>query len=208
MAVPPPAPMIEKTALRARLRAARRTFTPAERICVNPAFMDRLRPRLVVASYRPTDGEADPTPLERAATEAGGILALPRIENRGAPLRFLAWSPDRPLEAGPFGLEQPPASAPELVPDIILAPLVAFDRAGGRLGQGAGYYDRAFTLHLESWRVGVAWSIQEVACVPVDPWDVPCHAIATEKEWITSCSRPGASPREPSRSSGSSSSGR
>jgi 5-formyltetrahydrofolate cyclo-ligase len=167
------------------MRAARRTFAPAEPIRVDPVFLERLRPGLIVASYRPIGGEADPAPLERVATAAGCILALPRVVDRATPMRFLAWSPGQPLKTGPLGLQQPPADAHELVPDIILTPLVAFDRAGGRLGQGAGYYDRAFTLHADGWRVGVAWSIQEALRIPVDPWDVPLHAVATEKEWIT-----------------------
>lgn len=178
--------MSDKAALRTLMRAARRRFAPAGPIRVAPAFLQRLRPGLVVASYRPVGGEADPAPLEEAATAGGCALALPRVEGGAAPLRFLAWSPGRPLEAGPFGLDQPPADALDLAPDIILTPLVAFDRTCGRLGQGAGYYDRAFILHRDSWRVGVAWSVQEVPRVPVDPWDVPCHAVATEKEWITS----------------------
>ncbi len=177
--------MIDKAALRARMRAARRDFAPAASIGVDPAFLARLEPGLIVASYRPTRGEADPAPLERAATAAGCLLALPRIESRAVPLRFLSWSPPWPVEAGPFGLEQPPADAPAVVPDVILTPLVAFDRSGRRLGQGAGFYDRAFTLHPDGWRLGVAWSVQEIPCVPVDPWDVPLHAVATEKEWIT-----------------------
>ncbi|HEX8383042.1 MAG TPA: 5-formyltetrahydrofolate cyclo-ligase [Sphingomonas sp.] len=178
-------PAVEKAALRTRMRAARRAFAPDGPIRVAPTFLERLQRGMVVASYRPTHGEADPALLERAATAAGCVLALPWIESPATPLRFLAWSPGSRLQIGPFGLEQPPADAAERVPDIILAPLVAFDRAGARLGQGAGYYDRAFALHPHCWRVGVAWSVQEVPRIPVDPWDVPCHAVATEKEWIT-----------------------
>ena len=72
----------------------------------------------------------------------------------------------------------------ELTPDIVLTPLVGFDRRGTRLGQGAGHYDRAFAAHPAAWRVGIAWSVQEVDALPADAWDVPLHAIATEREWI------------------------
>lgn len=99
-------------------------------------------------------------------------------------MSFHHWT-DQAFVPGPFGIQQPSAGSPVLTPDIILTPLVAFDRAGRRLGQGAAYYDRAFAALPEAWRVGVAWSVQETECVPVDPWDVPLHAIATEKEWIT-----------------------
>ena len=99
-------------------------------------------------------------------------------------MRFLAWQTEAALEAGPFGLSQPAADAAELRPDIILTPMLAFDDKFDRLGQGAGYYDGAFARFPDAWRVGVAWSVQRVADLPVDPWDVKLHAIVTEQGWI------------------------
>ncbi|WP_281253184.1 5-formyltetrahydrofolate cyclo-ligase [Sphingomonas lenta] len=174
---------MNKRSLRARMREARLAFASVEPIRVAPEFIKRLRAGSVVASYRPMPGEADPAPLERAARQAGCALALPFLTDRSAPMRFRRW--DGALAAGPYGIEQPPADAPEVAPDVILTPLVAFDRTGARLGQGAGLYDRAFAAHPGAWRVGVAWSVQEVDVLPIDAWDVPLHAIATEKEWIT-----------------------
>lgn len=186
MAVPPPAFLVnDKQALRARMRAARLAFAPAA-IPVFPEFTSRLRPGLIVASYRPLPGEADPAPLARAAADAGCALALPHVAGRGRPMRFLRWDAGAAFAPGPFGIEQLPSDSPEVEPDIVLTPLLAFDRAGRRLGQGAGYYDGAFAALPEAWRVGVAWSVQEADCIPTDPWDVTLHAIATEKEWITS----------------------
>lgn len=176
---------MDKRAERARLRAARDGFDRLRSVPVYPALAERLRPGLVVASYVPIGSEADPAPLARAALEAGCIVALPHVVDRATPIRFLAWATDLPLDAGPFGLSQPAASAPELAPDMILTPLLGFDRRGNRIGQGAGHYDRAFALHPAAWRVGVAWSVQEVEAIAPDPWDVPLHAIATEREWIT-----------------------
>ena len=180
MAVPSPA----KRELRAALRAARGAFTPGGPILLAPAFLARLSPGLTVATYRPMPDEVDPAPLAEAAHAAGCALALPRVAGRDMPMRFVRWTPGAALEGGPFGIEQPPAGAPDVSPDIVLAPLLGFDRRGNRLGQGAGYYDRAFATLPHAWRVGVAWSVQEAA-VPVEDWDVPLHAIATEKEWIT-----------------------
>ncbi len=176
--------MTDKLALRAHLRAVRDDFAPQAPIKLAAAFVDRLRPRLIVASYRPLGSEADPAPLADAARAAGCALALPHVTTRAAPLRFLAWDPSQPLERGAFGLMQPAVDAPEVSPDIILTPLVGFDDAGNRLGQGAGHYDRAFAAHPDAWRVGIAWSVQRVAALPADPWDVPLHAIATESDWI------------------------
>lgn len=176
--------MTDKLALRAHLRAVRDGFAPMAPIKLAAAFVERLRPGLIVASYRPLGSEADPAPLADAARAAGCALALPHVTTRAAPLRFLSWDPSQPLERGAFGLLQPAAGAPEVSPDIILTPLVGFDDAGNRLGQGAGHYDRAFAAHPDAWRVGIAWSVQRVAALPADPWDIPLHAIATESDWI------------------------
>jgi 5-formyltetrahydrofolate cyclo-ligase len=129
--------------------------------------------------------EADPSPLARAAVEAGCEIVLPHVTGPKPPLRFLAWATEAALVAGPFGLNQPAETADERTPDIILTPLVGFDAALNRLGQGAGHYDRAFATFPDAWRIGVAWSIQQIDALPADPWDVPLHAIVTEHHWIT-----------------------
>jgi 5-formyltetrahydrofolate cyclo-ligase len=177
----------DKPALRARMRATRDAFVASNPppVTVPPAVRARLAHGLTVTSYVPMGSEADPSPLARAATDAGCVLALPHITVRSEPMRFLAWETEAALEAGPFGLTQPAAGAIELRPDIILTPLVAFDVELNRLGQGAGYYDRVFERFPEAWRVGVAWSCQRVDALPVETWDVPLHAIVTEQGWIT-----------------------
>lgn len=179
-----PAP--DKPALRARLRAARDRFAGTSPPAIAPpaAFLARLAPGLTVACYMPVGGEADPAPLARAALAAGCGLALPHVADRATPLRFLAWDGAAALVAGPFGLRQPAADAAERHPDIILTPLAGFDAALNRLGQGAGHYDRAFAAFPEAWRIGVAWSVQQVETLPLDPWDLPLHAIVTERDWI------------------------
>lgn len=175
--------MTDKPALRARLRALR---DGAARTAIEPpaAFLARLAPDIVVAAYVPVGGEADPDHLVAAAAAAGCLIALPHIVDRAAPIRFLSWSADAALTAGPFGLRQPPPDAAPVAPDVILTPLVGFDRRGNRLGQGGGHYDRAFAACPRAWRVGVAWSVQEVDRLVPDPWDVPLHAVITEQEWI------------------------
>ncbi|WP_267393307.1 MULTISPECIES: 5-formyltetrahydrofolate cyclo-ligase [unclassified Sphingomonas] len=176
--------MTDKNALRARLRAARDRFDRAGAIAPPGAYLRRLTHGMTVASYVPIGSEASPSALARAASEAGCVLALPHVTTRSEPLRFLAWETEAALASGPLGLQQPAATARELGPDIILTPLIGFDRRGNRLGQGAGHYDRAFARHPQAWRIGVAWSIQEVEALMPDAWDVPLHAIVTEREWI------------------------
>ena len=175
---------MEKPALRAQLRAARDAFPGAAFPPSLEPFTCRLAPGTVVASYIPVGNEVRPRALVEAARAAGCRLALPHVVDRVTPLRFLAWPPDATLVPGPLGLYQPMPDAPELNPDIILTPLVGFDRCGNRLGQGAGHYDRAFAVHPDAWRVGLAWSVQEVPALTPDPWDIPLHAIVTELEWI------------------------
>lgn len=179
--------MTDKRAIRRATRAARDAFvaSAAPVIVVPDAFCALLRPGLVVASYVAIGSEADPAPLARAAADAGCRLALPHVVSREAPLAFLAWHDALPLIAGPFGLMQPPADGDTVTPDIVLAPLVAFDRALNRIGQGAGHYDRAFAVVPDAARIGVAWSIQKVDAIEADPWDRPLDAIVTEKGWIT-----------------------
>jgi 5-formyltetrahydrofolate cyclo-ligase len=178
--------MTDKRTLRAAARAARDAFAarPHLPILVAPAFEALLRAGAVVASYVPIGSEADPAPLEHAARAHGCRLALPHVVDRATPLRFLAWDPDVPLAAGPFGLRQPADHPHALAPDVVLTPLVAFDRRGNRIGQGAGHYDRAFAAFPRAHRIGIAWSVQEQDAIAADPWDMPLHAIATEREWI------------------------
>lgn len=173
----------EKRALRARMRAERTAFAlNCDAVIAPPAeFLSRLGPGMIVASYIPMASEADPTPLAAAARAAGCIVALPRVEDRAGELRFLAWDERDPLLPGAFGLRQPRADAAEVAPAIILTPLVGFDDAFNRLGQGAGHYDRAFARHPAAWRLGVAWSVQRLPPLTPDPWDVPLHAVVTEK---------------------------
>lgn len=173
----------EKRVLRARMRAERDAFAMTSDAVILPpaAFLDRLRPGVVVASYIPMGSEADPSHLAAAVRDAGATLVLPWVAGREGVMRFLAWTADDPLVRGPLGVRQPRDDATELAPAIVLTPLVAFDDALNRLGQGAGHYDRAFAAHPAAWRVGVAWAMQQLLAIDTDLWDVPLHAVITEK---------------------------
>lgn len=184
---------MSKSEIRRTLRALRRGFVEdaeqkGDRERLERAVARRVLPHLGaakrVAAYLTDGQEVDPLPILQALAEQGVATALPHLSDRQAPMRFLRWSPGWPLLMGPFGLRQPPAEAPEVEPELILAPLLGFDRTMGRLGQGAGFYDRAFARHPRARRIGIAWSVQELPEIPVDPWDVPLHAVATELEWI------------------------
>ena len=175
--------MTDKPTLRRNLRAARAAYVATHGAEIPPpaAYLTHLTHSLTVASYVPVGSEADPHLLARAAVEAGCQIALPHVISREEELRFLAWDTEAALAAGPFGLSQPHAAAAELVPDIILTPLVGFDPARNRLGQGAGHYDRAFARFPDALRSGIALSVQQVDSLPTDPWDIPLHMIVTEE---------------------------
>lgn len=164
------------------MRKARLAF-PARPLPVPAAFVELLEKPGVIASYLPMAGEADPAPLAEAALTRGWRLVLPHVTTRAEPMRFLAWEEGDPLERGPFGLRQPAADAMAMIPDLVLTPLLAFDDAGNRLGQGAGYYDRAFAVLPGAVRIGIAWSVQQVEQLAPEAWDVPLHAIITEQRW-------------------------
>ncbi len=196
MAVPPPAPAAgemmsttgnssDKSLLRSAMRNWRLVFAQTSQPILPPAaLLSLMKPPGIIAGYVPMAGEADPALISQAAMAMGFRLALPHVTVRTAPMRFLSWMPGDPLVDGPFGLRQPRADAAELTPDVVLTPLLAFDSALNRLGQGAGYYDRAFATLPAVLRIGVAWSIQQVDTLPTQPWDVPLHGIVTETGWI------------------------
>jgi 5-formyltetrahydrofolate cyclo-ligase len=186
MAVPPHSP---KALLRDELKKRRQAFVSEVNIAAgNAAMADlalaRLKGAKVVAAYHAIGTEIDPSALVVALSALGVTIALPHVTRVRDSLRFLAWHPREPLEPGIFGLRQPCADAPEVVPDVILTPLLGFDAALNRIGYGVGHYDRAFARYPAAGRVGLAWRIQACDRIPTDPWDVPLHAIVTEKEWI------------------------
>ena len=114
--------------------------TAAETIA-GRAFPVPVAAGAVVSGYSPMNSELNPVPLMRRLADAGAQLALPVVQGRGKPLIMRAWSFGEALTSGIWGIREPTAQAPEVFPDIMLVPLAAFDRAGHRIGYGAGYYD-------------------------------------------------------------------
>jgi 5-formyltetrahydrofolate cyclo-ligase len=172
----------DKRTLRARMRSLRDEFamTIGGVIEAPPALLARFAPGMIVSSYMPIGSEADPSAIAFAAAERGATIVLPHVTSRESQVRFHVWNPGEPLIEGPLGLQQPSTDGAEAEPDIILTPLLAFDAALNRLGQGAGHYDRVFERLPEAWRIGIAWSVQRVEALITDPWDVPLHGVVTE----------------------------
>ena len=134
-----------------------------------------------LAGYMPIRTEIDPLPVMAEAARAGPV-AVPVIAGAGLPLTFRRWHPGAKMVAGPFGALIPEAGD-DLVPEVLIVPLVAFDRAGNRLGYGGGFYDRTLA-GLRAARptvaIGFAFSAQEAEALPLEPTDQPLDAIVTE----------------------------
>jgi 5-formyltetrahydrofolate cyclo-ligase len=175
----------EATALRDALPAEARKGA-AETIAVRK-FPLAIAPGTIVSGFMPLKSEINPLPLLQELAEAGARLALPAVAGRGRPLIMRAWKFGAPLDRGQWGIREPKPDAPEVEPDILLVPLLAFDREGFRLGYGAGYYD--MTIHrLRALRpvtaVGIAFAAQEVPKIPTTPRDERLDLVLTEREVI------------------------
>jgi 5-formyltetrahydrofolate cyclo-ligase len=136
----------------------------------------------VVSGFWPMGQEIDIRPLLFALHARGHIIVLPVTPKRGNPLSFRAWRPGDAMVAERFGTMRP--TGEEISPDFVLVPLLAFDRRGGRLGYGAGFYDRTLTGLSRRFALGCAYAAQEVAEVPMGPGDVRLDAVATDRELV------------------------
>jgi 5-formyltetrahydrofolate cyclo-ligase len=179
-----------KAELRAAVLAKRDALSDEQRAEAAQSLAKRKLPfeisaGTIVSGYSPIRNEIDPVPWMRKLAEAGAKLALPAVLARGKSLAFRAWLPDDRLMLGPLGILEPSPAAAELVPDIMLVPLAAFDAAGHRIGYGAGHYD--YTLaHLRKTKaitaIGVAFAVQQIKAVPALPHDVALDFVLTEKK--------------------------
>jgi 5-formyltetrahydrofolate cyclo-ligase len=146
------------------------------------AFLEP-RPFGAVSGFTSFRTEINVIPLLARLSGDGWGTALPVVTGDRAPLIFRRWTPGEPTVAGRFGIPVPHPESDEIVPDVLLVPMLAFDRAGFRLGYGGGFYDRTVE-HLRRSKpvlaIGVAYAAQEVAAVPRGRYDQPLDWIMTE----------------------------
>ena len=146
-----------------------------------------VEPGQIVSGFMPLKTEINPLPLMRKLAAAGARLALPAIDGRGKPLIMRAFAFGDELASGQWGIREPKPGAAEAAPDIMLVPLLAFDRSGHRIGYGAGYYDMTITKARSQKAVvaiGIAFAAQEVDRVPTTPRDARLDLVLTERELI------------------------
>lgn len=144
--------------------------------------------KAVLSAYWPLKNELDLRPAMNRLFADGRDLCLPVVVGRDKPLVFRRWTPGTALTAGPYGTEQPDETAETVEPSVLLLPLLAFDRKGGRLGYGGGYYDRTVRelrrKNKDILVVGTAFSVQEIDSVPTDDSDERLDVVVTEHETI------------------------
>ncbi len=178
---------VEATAIRKIAHAANLESAPL----LLAAHTFPVHPKIgkhIVSGFFPYQSEIDTRPLLGKLAGDGWTTCLPIVIANGLPLQFRRWLPGEPTIAGVWGIPRPPDSSPELDPDVLIIPMLAFDRKGYRLGYGGGFYDRT----LEKLRaikkviaIGVAYSAQELDEVPHGSHDQALNFIMTEREVIT-----------------------
>ncbi|MEH6616561.1 MAG: 5-formyltetrahydrofolate cyclo-ligase [Porticoccus sp.] len=187
---------MDSKAIRQLMRERRQALSPqrqdaassglARQLSNLPAFRNSKR----IAFYLANDGEIDPQLAMGIAEAAGKECYLPVLHplklNR---LYFVRYSQGDPLTVNRFGINEPSLRGGYIVPplglDLVLLPLVAFDRRGNRLGMGGGFYDRTLATQQHATRlIGLAQSCQETDNIHHQPWDVALQAIVTERNVI------------------------
>lgn len=187
-----------KSRLRKKIRDLRRNLGAAEKQAMDSAINRFLTTYIVesrpqtVAAFWPFDGEPDLLPALDLLEREGILVALPVIGDLsgGPSMIFRQWSSGTVMKNNYYGIPEPVGTAEILLPnmDLMLLPLVGWDESGGRLGMGAGFYDRALQPFGQSdspLRMGVAYRLQKVARVPAEPWDIRLHMVLSESGWFT-----------------------
>lgn len=188
----------QRGTLRQGLRRRRSQLPPdeagaaARAACTRLAAAPEFRSAGRIAGYVAVRGELDPRAALDLAHAAGKGVFLPRVRDDGS-LSFLPWDPASPLRKNRYGIPEPDLPSARFLPpdelDLVIVPLVAFDRTGARLGTGAGYYDRSFAFRRTARRAtpvlaGFGYAFQECPALAAAEWDVPLDLIVTEKELV------------------------
>jgi 5-formyltetrahydrofolate cyclo-ligase len=180
--------MITKSDLRRAAREQRKALAHPDIAAALAAHAIQLGlPRgAIVGGYHALPHEADPAQLLKVLVDMGCPIAFPRMVAKDMPLEFHRIPDGQVLKPGAFGLHEPAADWPAVMPHILLVPLLAFDSHGHRLGYGGGFYDRTlYSLRsgaaFQIRAIGIAYAGQEVASLPHEPHDMALDGILTEQ---------------------------
>ncbi|GAB5389424.1 MAG: hypothetical protein Alpg2KO_23920 [Alphaproteobacteria bacterium] len=183
----------QKIRLRSELKPVRDALSSEYRAEASQQMAARLLPLLqatpfkCLAGYWPMASEADPRPVMMAVQEQGLKVGLPLVDRTDKPLTFRLWNGQEPPWQGPLGNLEPDPKDRRAAPDILLLPMLGFDRRGGRIGFGKGYYDRTLS-ELRGFKpiiaIGLAFAEQEVPEIPMEKHDQRLDWIVTQKAAI------------------------
>ncbi len=193
--------MNQRKQLRQQARRARRSLTPQQQRIAGQQLGRILRsqPTVIrsqhIALYLPNDGEIDPTGLLKYLWQLGKRCYLPVLQPFTNKLWFAPYTTGSRMRQNRFGIPEPAVKLRQMRQAktlcLLLMPLVAFDKLGGRLGMGGGFYDRTLAFkhdtHANSQSpklIGLAHDCQEVEKIPMETWDIPLDAIATNSRLI------------------------
>lgn len=195
MVVPSPTPAMERRVIDKQLIRETLKRRRADHFAAIPDFQRALlfrRPPAPIAALVPEGAvigvydemaaEAPASNYARWFHEQGHRIALPWFADRKAPMQFREWAnpfDSEELVADPFKARQSEAGSALLVPDVLFCPLLGFTSTGGRIGFGAGHFDRWLAAHPPHLAIGLAWDCQLEESLPLEPHDVPLHAIIT-----------------------------
>lgn len=177
-----------KSALRKLVLARRAAIDPAVAAPRSEAVASRMMvllarfPEGAISAFRSFGDEIGTAPLLECLDAKGYRIGLPIVIGKGKPLVFRQWRPGDTMASGPYGIEQPLDTAPEIEPDILIVPMAAFDAQGYRVGYGGGFYDRslaALRAKKPVVAIGLAYDEQEVATVPRDQYDARLDYLVT-----------------------------
>ena len=190
----------DKRALRRLLRRKRQALSQheqhmaAQKLCQRLKTLPEIRRARRLSVYLPVKGEIDPTPLIPWLRQRNVALYLPVLRPFSTnQLWFVAYRPDTPMVKNRFGIDEPDAQfsaqrrnrLPAWALDTLIVPLVGFDANANRMGMGGGFYDRSLAfMHRPGpspTLIGVAHACQQVASLPVEPWDVPLQAVVSDQ---------------------------
>jgi 5-formyltetrahydrofolate cyclo-ligase len=177
----------EKRAARTRALARRaaafatRGATAGDLLAAHGLSFLQTSPGAIVSGFSAIRDEIDPAALLARLGGEGCRLCLPVMQGKGLPLVFRAWSPGDAMGKVQWGIAEPLPDKPELEPDIVLVPLLAFDATGYRLGYGGGFYDRTLAaLSPKPLAIGVGYELGRLATIHPQPHDIPMDALVTE----------------------------
>jgi 5,10-methenyltetrahydrofolate synthetase len=179
---------IWRRAERQRLLALRTGVPPSQRRESGREIEARLRallherPRITLGAYWPFQAEFDPRPLIDWVIAQGSAVALPAVVDKKGPLEYWAWRPGEPLADGVWNIPVPQKHS-VVIPHVVLAPLVGFDRECYRLGYGGGYFDRTLAaLSPPALAIGVGFEMSQIETIYPQPFDIPMDVVVTEKD--------------------------